>query len=308
MAIKHFLITLLIALIAALGHASSSRSETITPSDVYKVTEELRMALLDLRLLDLESYESQAFDVALRHPRHVMQKVRKCHMVISKIMQQNGVSSSPLPALHSLREIRPLDVKKGVEHLLNEVRMIGPVQQREIVKLKGKLPNDVYNNLKRMCRALNVEINSSDVYRTAKAIDENIEKIALSRGYELTLDDEPSFNKSSHDVYQETLSFMDDLRILALNPDFAIPGGVLIPDRLRTKEASSQDNLALMNDALAETDAIKYVLGVREHAAQLSSHEEKSATDVFKVIRHAHNLVQKIIEFEARAEFEGSVE
>ena len=58
MAIKHFLITLLIALIAALGHASSSRSETITPSDVYKVTEELRMALLDLRLLDLKSLEN----------------------------------------------------------------------------------------------------------------------------------------------------------------------------------------------------------------------------------------------------------
>jgi len=272
---------------------------TITPSHVYQKTEVLRLKLNDLNLIDMQMYEAEPADVALRHPRHVMQKVRECHQIISKVLIAKNIQPDPVPGLFTVREIRPLDVKNGVEHLLAEVDKLGASNITGVPFEEGKLPDDVYNNLKRICYAIAVDIIPSDVYRVAVAVRENMDKIARSRGYEINLTQEQFDSKIPRDVYEETWKFLDDLRILALNPDYAIPGGIIIPNKQIDSETYPGDVIALMNDALAGTHAIKYTLGIGEQSNLPKNQPDKTPSDVFGVIYNAHLMVKKIIELEA---------
>ena len=54
-----------------------------------------------------------------------------------------------------------------------------------------------------------------------------------------------------------------------------------------------------MNDGMAETNAIKYTMGVRE-SSELSSYQEgKTPSDVFSQIERAHRIVKTLLEKEA---------
>ncbi len=146
---------------------------TITPSHVYQSTEEFRLQLENLGLIDNSIYESAQPDRALRHPRHVIQKVRECHTILSKILLARGLELEPVPGLFSSREIRPADVRNGVQHLLKDVEKLGEKTSEPVPYVEGKLPGDVYNNLKRICEAVNVETVASDVYQVVLAVLKN---------------------------------------------------------------------------------------------------------------------------------------
>ena len=108
------------------GASQNARAADITPSDVYQKTEMLRLLLEKEGLIDTQLYAAQKNDEALRHPRHVIQTVRKCHTLLGKLMKAQGFVPEPLPTLHSVREIRPSDVMAGVEHLIEDAEKLGP--------------------------------------------------------------------------------------------------------------------------------------------------------------------------------------
>ena len=280
---------------------STVADSKIIPSDVYQKTEELRLKLIDLNILDMQMYESVEADNALRHPRHVMQKVRKCHQVFEKILKDRDIQIDPLPRMHSEREIRPSDVLGGVNHLIKEISKIqSKASTPKTEYVSGKLPSDVFNNLKKICRAAHVEITPPDVYRPAKVVNENM-KIIFSN--QLSKRSQPSpqqfTGKIPADVYKEAELFLNDLRILALNPDYSIPGGVVIPNTLKDKTPEPQDVMNLMNDALAETKAMKYTLHIHNVTELPPLDTTKTPSDVFGQIHEARLIVQELIEHEA---------
>lgn len=278
----------------------SVQASGITPSDVYRKTEMLRLTLQQQGLLDLKKYQDEEDDRALRHPRHVMQKVRECHTLLARLLKQKNIQVEPLPELFSVREIRPSDVQNSVDHLVKQASGLNEVVQDDVQFEEGKVPSDVYNNLKRICSAVRVEIVPSDVYQIAAAVNNNLNKIVEMRGYDFNIPYRTFSDKVPGDVYQETWRFLEDLRTLALNPDFAIPGGVIVPNHIPQREIIPQDVIALMNDALAETGAMKYTLGVRENKGLPAYQDNKTPSDVYAQITRAHTVVKTLLEQEAQ--------
>ncbi len=278
---------------------SAAYAQDITPSHVYQKTEILRLTLQEQSLLDIRRYENEPEDSALRHPRHVMQKVRECHTVLSKLLKERNIEAKPLPDLFSIREVRPFDVQGGVHHLLQHALLVKEAALPDVAFEAEKVPSDVYNNLKRICASIKAEIVPSDVYQVAASVNENLNKIVRVRGYNFDSAYESFENKVPADVYRETWAFLEDLRTLALNPDFAIPGGVIVPTQVPDGTIIPQDVIALMHDALAETNAMKYTLGVREKTALPQYQEGKTPSDVFSQIRRAHAVVKTLLAKEA---------
>lgn len=283
---------------------SSAYAAGITPFDVYQKTEVLRQALEDGNLIDTENYEAEPDDKELRHPRHVIQKVRECHMMLSKILRAEGVSITPLPDLISVREVRPADVLSGVNSLIktvNALDMNAEYKQPSVEKkalLHGILPVDVYNNLKRICRSIKAQVEPSDVYQVAVVVNQNLDKVVAGRGYAFETEYHAFENKVPADVYVKTKEFLKDLRQLALNPDFAIPGGVVFSQDILKTDILPQDVMGLMNDAVSETQAIKYTLNIREHAEFPPYAGGMKPSDVFSQIERAHRVVKTLLERE----------
>ncbi|MBX2834935.1 MAG: hypothetical protein KTR28_08180 [Micavibrio sp.] len=246
-------------------------------------------------MLDIHRYEEEPEDTALRHPRHVIKKVRECHTILSKLLKEKNIEVKPIPDLFSIREVRSSDVQNGVHHLLQDALQVKEVTLPDVAFEAGKVPSDVYNNLKRICASIKAEIVPSDVYQVAAGINKNLNKIVQVRGYEFTSAYEDFEGKTPADVYKETWAFLEDLRTLALNPDFSIPGGVIVPSQVPEGKIIPQDVIALMHDALAETIAMKYTLGIREKTSLPQYQDGKTSSDVFSQIRRAHAVVKTLL-------------
>lgn len=309
---RYHLLLLLVVCVALAGFSLSTAAQipqitySITPSHVYQATEEFRLQLENLGLIDRQIYESAKPDRALRHPRHVIQKVRECHTILSKVLLARDLEPEPVPGLFSSREIRPADVRNGVQHLLKETEKLGGKISQDVPFVDGKLPGDVYNNLKRICEAVNIQTVASDVYQVAVAVRENMENIAHSQGYKISYVPDDLGEKTVKDLYLETWALLDDMRNLALIPDYAIPGGVIIPNKQDENKVNMRDVMSLMNDALSGTDAIKYTLNVNEETVLPGYSEGKTEKDVFGEISNIRFIVNRVIEFEAALDKDGA--
>ena len=266
---------------------------TVTPSDVFAQTEVFRHILDDADMLNSRLYGAYKGDDALRHPRHVMQKVRECSSVLSNILKKRKINSVPVVMPDLLREVRPLDVMEGVEHLIVEAEKLAKHKKAYLPQnIKGKVPSDVYNNLDRICGALEYEIVPSDVFQVAVAVRENIIEIARMRGCEYEENEFTTFKgKLPQDVYFLTREFLKDLRVLALNPDYAIPGGVVFAGKILNERIRPKDVLSLMNDAFAETEAMKYALSIRKAGVFPLYQDGKKPSDVFSQVDYMHRLI-----------------
>lgn len=275
-------------------------AQEITPTDVYRETVILKEGLSQIGLLDLAAYRAEKDDNALRHPRHVMEKVRECHMMIGKIMQSRGIEVAELPPKAEFNEVRPSDVYKAVKFLQKDAQKLGQASVPAPVVEGQKVPTDVYNHLKRICHALDTTVVPSDVYRVAQVVLNNVLKIAEVRGIKVRSQFAQYEEKVPSDVYHEAWAFMDDLRFLALNPDYAIPGGVILPNHREAQEIVPRDVIALMHDAVAETEAIKYTLHIDDTTRFPLYQDGKTPSDVYSLIAHAHAIVRELLEMERR--------
>ncbi len=278
--------------------------DNTSPSAVYQEIEELRFKLTDLGLINKHKYDTDQPDTLLRHPRHVIQKARECHQIISKILVARHIKPEPMPGLYSFHEIRPSDVKNSVEHLLKEVSKLGKTPTRAIPFTEGKLSVDAFNGLKRICQAINVEITPADIYQVAIVVEKNMERIATSQQYDLDIPQSSFESKTLDDVYAEAWGVLDSLRTLALNPDYAIPGGIIIPNSRQKGQITPGDVIDLVNDLISGTNAIKYTLDIREETPLPPYQSGKTASDVYNVLYRTHLITQKILALETELDHE----
>lgn len=282
------------------GTATVSASEEVTPLEVFLLTETLKAHLLDLKVISPEKIAT--FDDAddLRHPRHVIQKVKECHTILSKFLIRKGVSPAALPLDELLREVKPSDVKYGVEHLIQEVKKVGTVSEVVLHKKSGILPIDVFNNLRKICGAIDVEIFASDIFQVATAVLLNTHQIAKVRDIEIpSLSKRVTLSKSPREVFEITINLLRNLRQLSLYADYAIPGGIILSEVAPSDSGWERTILSALYDALAETSAIKYSLHVREKVTSPDYIENKTLTDVYKKVYFADVIVRKLVEIEA---------
>ncbi len=275
-------------------------SEQVTPSEVFQLTERLKRHLLDLKVISPEKITTIDDDNSLRHPRHVMQKVKECHTVLSKFLFRKGISPSSLPHNELLREVTPSDVKEGVMHLIKEVKKAGTVSEVELEKKGGILPIDVFNNLNKICGAIDVEILASDIFQVATAIVLNTHQIAKVSDVQLPpMLHRVTLSKSPREVFELTVSLLRNLRKLSLYADYAIPGGIIISEIAPRNIGWERTILAALYDVLAETTAIKYSLHIRERITSPDYVENKTLTDVYKKLYFADLIIRKLVEIEA---------
>lgn len=290
-----FLVVFLVCFIAS---AQTFAASDITPSHVYQKAETLERMLKAQNLIDPERYHIGVHNYALRHPRHVIQKVRECHTVFSRLLGEKNQKQHLVTHLYSSQEVKPSDVYHAVEHLIEHLDKleISAIEEPELQV--GKTPSDVYDILSNICRATRAEITPSDVYQVATAIYQDLTRIADVRGYVLETPYHSYSGKKPSDVYQKTQAFMLDLRQLALFSDYAIPGGVIISDITPEDPIIPQDVIGLMYGALAETNAIQYALGVHAYNTLPPYVHGQTPSDVYSQIDHAHEIVLKLLELE----------
>ncbi len=292
---KNCLFNGILFLVVMLVYIGQARA-TISPTDVFQKTEILALKLDVLGLLNHAEQGMVDSTDMLRHPRHVMQKVRECHTLVGKILVQKGHSPEKLPDLFSVQEIRPMDVLSGVNHLIKEVDRLNPPAIK-IPKIKDqKVPGDVYANLNKICRSLDAEIIPSDLFQIAVGVNERLDNILTLRAYDNSFPLKVFADIKPIDVYLKTLSFLTDLRLLALNPDFAIPGGIIFRNYKPVEEdIKPQDIMSLMNDSFSGTSAISYTLGYRDHVLLPSYEDHKNFSDVYAQISRAHDVVRFLL-------------
>lgn len=275
-------------------------SEAVTPSDVFRLTEQLKAHLLALKIISPENIQMTAEENNLRHPRHVIQKVKECHTILSKFLIRRGISPESLPFGELLREVKPSDVKSGVQHLINEVKKIGSVKDINIEKKDDILPIDVFNNLQKICAAIDIEILASDIFQVATTVLLNTHQIAKTSDVKIPpLSHRVTLSKSPREVFELTILLLRNLRQLSLYADYAIPGGVVISEVAPKNNRLERIIFAALYDVLAETSAIKYSLHIREKITVPGYVENKTLTDVYRKVYFADLIVKKLIEIEA---------
>lgn len=292
---KNCLFNSVLFLVVMLVYMGQARA-TISPTDVFQKTEILALKLEALGLL--KHIEQDMVDPTnmLRHPRHVIQKVRECHTLVGKILIQKGYNPEKLPDLFSVQEIRPIDVLSGVNHLIMEVDKLSPPEIVIPTITDQKVPGDVYTNLNKICRSLDAEIVPSDLFQIALGVNERLDNILTLRAYDNSFPVKVFADIKPIDVYIETLSFLTDLRLLALNPDFAIPGGIIFRNYKPVEEdIKPQDIMSLMNDSFSGTSAISYTLGYRDRVLLPSYEDHKTFSNVYAQISRAHDVVRFLL-------------
>lgn len=271
----------------------------ITPSDVFQATEELRLRLDALGLIDMHEYGAKKYDDALRHPRHVLQKARACNVFISKILISRNIEALPLPHISSKKEVTPHDVMASIDHLISEIDKLEPsgLPDIQVESVSGKVPNDVYNNLKNICSAIKVEVTPNEVYRITEAVHKNVTMIVMSRNYRVNEISDVVDDADISDVYQEVIGLFSDLHDLSLHPDYAIPGGVVLKEG-KGEDVTQRDILSLMYEAYAEVEAIEYAIHIDEEVVFPDHETQKTNSDVLSLLHSARSNLRKIIEME----------
>lgn len=277
--------------------AQSNQTET-TPDDVYQTVETVNS---ELRLFhefnDIPAPTEPALaELTPRRPRHVLQNARKVLLQVQLLRKINGLPEKALPP-EPTREVRPADVKEMVDRLaedISELRPIFGVRQiaDPISKPSGKSPTDVYSRLSQTSTLVNAlgipEIVPNDVYRVALTIHSDLEMIRSRRGLSDTFEMRSgSIDKIPADVYVIAFQLLAELKKLtARNPEFAIPGGVVLLKN-QSGEAAPEDVMNLLNNVLAEISAIKVILGIEQPTEIAPPQAGKTPSHVYDAVQSA---------------------
>lgn len=99
--------------------------------------------------------------------------------------------------------------------------------------------------------------------------------------------------KSDRDNYEHAFELLADLETLSAQPDFAIPGGVVPPNR-RTGEIIPEHVMDILDDIEAEVSAIKAKLGVTKPSEFGIPKQAKVPTNVYDAITLARLMVKSL--------------
>ncbi|WP_028879295.1 hypothetical protein [Terasakiella pusilla] len=253
---------------------TSRAEETITPSQVFQVTEDILWQLDRLHDANLSfaDFSNTRLDIPERLPRHVIQQALNLRGKIQVLKRINGIETKTLP-VPPVREVTPADVISVVKDILADLVSLDAAYGLEPFKAgarlkEGKTPTDVYKNLLRaesMIIQLGIpEVVPNDVFNTALAVTQEIEILRKVRGKTEPVDPpSPSIGKQPADSYSMAFYALKGIKGLTKKPEYQIPGEVILPERLK-KDISSRDVQQVLLYCLAELSSMKVAAGAKD--------------------------------------------
>jgi hypothetical protein len=297
---KFFLVLFALAILAVPASAQS-----VTPSDVYQVVEDVNgeLALFHEANGSKPKKDKKAPALTNRRPRHVIQKAREVLLKVQALRKLNGLPENSVPAF-PVREVKPADVKKIVEHVRTDVRELrGKFNVTKpspaSAKPSGKTPTDVYQNLTRASLQMDglgiPRIVPNDVYRLAMTIIGDLELIRAKRGIsgKVAMQTGAKSKKPKH-VFHHGFKAMQALeKITTEMPDYAVPGGVVMPN-MRKGKIRPEHVMDLLNKLLAEIAAVKVKVGATTPTVLAAAPSGKTPSNVYDAISTALELIETL--------------
>jgi len=255
-------------------YTHTSFAEKTTPSQVYKVTEDIIAQLK--RMHDANLSIPNLMDVKLnveeRRPRHVIQQALNVRSKIQLLQRVNGMEQSKLSP-PPVKEVTPGDVMDVVKTILSELtafdKAYGLSPFKSQAKLEeGKTPKDVYFNLLR-AQTMIVQLGIPDtipneVFNNALAVSHEVKLVAMAAGKKADVDPpSPAIGKKPADAYSLAYYALKGLKGLVRKDEFKIPGGVVLPKR-KTRKITPSDVQQLLLFCLAELSSMKVAVGATE--------------------------------------------
>lgn len=292
-------------MLLAVGLATPAFAEPITPSHVYQSVDKANAELALLHKANQSNAKADKKAPALteRRPRHVLQKAREVLMKVQALRLINGLPEKTVPPF-PVREVLPADVKNVVDRIVADVADLRPVfgvtETAPPSPLpSGKTPTDVYGHL--VAAGLQVDglgIPKSvpnAVYRVALTIISDIEKVRAARGItDPVAMTTGASGKKPKDVFENGVQLLTQIQALTEgNADFAIPNGVVMPNK-RSGKIRPAHVMDLLNNALAEISAIKVKVGATTPTELAPPQSGKTPSNVYDAVTTARAMVETL--------------
>lgn len=288
------------ALFISLGLSSPGFAQQATPNHVFQSVEETRLVLLELNEANFSKSNKTVQAQSGILPRHVYQKARDVWRKLQLLRYMNGLPTQALEPLEA-KDISPADVKQLVDKintavvdLLPSYGVDGELPKRALPS--GKSPSDVYQNL----AAVLIELDAlgvpatvpNDVFVVAKELTAILRVIADNNSASYALDSLALENgKTPGDVYQLGIDVIADLNQLAeQRTQFQVPGGINVPPS-KADGVTPSDVIDLLAHAIADANAIKAALGIKEPGQAVRFEGGKTPSDVYLSLRQARHII-----------------
>jgi hypothetical protein len=284
---------------------SGASAQNITPSHVYQVVDNVNgeLALMHEANGSKAKMDKKAPALTKRRPRHVIQKAREVFSKVQELRKINGLATNPVPGF-PVREVKPADVKQIVAAILKNVRDLRPKfkiakPSPNVALASGKNPTDVYGNLAlsgRQVDGLGIpRVVPNGVHQLAMTIIGDLEMIRAKRGLtgKIAMESGAKRKKPKH-VWNRGYELLTGLKSLTTsNPNFAIPGGVVLPNK-RSGKIRPGHVMDLLNNVLAEISAIKVKVGANTPTKIAEMPSGKTPSNVFDAVSTAIGMVKSL--------------
>lgn len=291
--------------VAILLAAAPAAAQSVSPSQVYQLCADINA---QLEVYHIANDTTPAADpdrpaVTERAPRHVLQKGREVLLKAQILRMLRGLPEEAPPPM-PVREVTPADVKVQVDAALAALRSLSPAfgnppPPPPSPLVEGKTPADNVVLLNQASLALDglgvPALMPNDVFRLALTIVSDLEQIRAARGVTQPVTDiDKPVGKKPMDIYQQSYALLVDLKELVdSSPDFAIPKGVILPNR-RTAGVKPANVVDMLNYSVAEIAALKAKLGIAKPTELAPPQSGKTPSDSFVVIERARTMVASL--------------
>ena len=216
--------------------------------------------------------DARAPELAVRQPRHNLQKAREVWLKVQEVRAINGLPESHIPAFPAA-EVQSSDVTAILEAILADVQALRPVfgvigAVTPSAGSSGKTPTDVYAELTAVSLQLDglgiPKISGREVFQVVRTLQADLKHLASARGAAIPGDYHGADGMKPKDVYARVFEVSEQLQALvAQNPELAIDGGI-VPLNRRSGKIIPAHVLDLLNNVLADVNAMKAAAGVQQ--------------------------------------------
>jgi len=284
--------------------STGQTQEKITPNHVYQVTEDILNQLERMHDANLTKpdFSTARLEIPQRLPRHVIQQALAVRDKIQTLKRINSMEVEEIAA-PPVREVEPADVINVVQKILSELTGFDDAYGLSPFKASAKLPSDktptdVYLNLlkaERMIVQLGIpDTVPNEVFNKASLIVQELEFIRIAQGKTEPIDPpSASIGKKPADAYSLAFYALKGLKGLAKKPEYKVPGGVILPKRLK-KDIHPNDVQQLLLFCLAELSSMKVAVGAKDKLIMPPQAAGQTPSTVFDKLGLVNRQIQSM--------------
>ncbi len=280
-----------IALISPCVYAEFTINKT--PNDVYAKVMLLRR---EVEILRKDSGVKEEWPVVEEQsgklPRHVLQKTLEVLDKINRLRRIREMGPITVPPYPS-RKISPNEVFDMVERLVGEVKLFIPTtkpeeeEEEEEQSIKKKSPNDVYQKLWGVSRAMDPVLGirgllPANVYEKAAEVLETVRFLSTSQNLSWEETAKPPLTEGNHPNHSliAVNKLLDKIAVAERNL-WITP--VLVRE-VPMRVIEPQEVFDALNIVDAELQRIKFRLGLERHFPTVKVEGDKTPDDVIQIL------------------------